>query len=53
MKIFITGGAGFIGSNSTAHFLSQGHQVTIFDNLTRIGGRANLDGWQRYPDTQT
>ncbi len=43
MKIFITGGAGFIGSNSAAHFLSQGHEVTLFDNLTRVGGRANLD----------
>jgi CDP-paratose 2-epimerase len=50
MKIFITGGAGFIGSNSTAHFLSQGHQVTIFDNLTRIGGRANLEWLATLPN---
>lgn len=42
MRIFITGGAGFIGCNSAAHFLSQGHQVTLFDNLSRIGGQANL-----------
>ncbi len=41
--IFITGGAGFIGCNSADHFLRQGHRVTIFDNMTRRGGRANLD----------
>jgi CDP-paratose 2-epimerase len=43
MKIFITGGAGFIGTNCTEHFLNQGHAVTIFDNLSRKGGRSNLD----------
>lgn len=42
MDIFITGGAGFIGCNSADHFLRQGHRVTIFDNLSRIGGPANL-----------
>jgi CDP-paratose 2-epimerase len=49
MKIFITGGAGFIGANSAAHFLAQGHQVTLFDNLTRIGGQANLDWLSTVP----
>ncbi len=43
MKVFITGGAGFIGCNSADHFLAQGHEVVIFDNLTRVGGQANLD----------
>lgn len=42
MKILITGGAGFIGCNSAAHFLQQGHTVVIFDNLSRKGGPANL-----------
>ena len=42
--IFITGGAGFIGCNSADHFLRAGHLVTIYDNLTRRGGHANL-GW--------
>lgn len=46
MKIFITGGAGFIGSNSADYFLSQGHEVTVFDNLSRVGGQANLDWLQ-------
>ncbi len=42
MRIFITGGAGFIGSNSAHHFLRQGHDVTIFDNLSRAGAHPNL-----------
>lgn len=42
MKLFITGGAGFIGCNSAAHFLQQGHAVVIYDNLSRKGGPANL-----------
>lgn len=52
MKIFITGGAGFIGSNCTAHFLAQGHHVTIFDNLSRVGGRANLEWLHHHPQQQ-
>lgn len=44
MKYFITGGAGFIGSNSADHFLKRGHEVVIFDNLSRIGAESNL-GW--------
>jgi CDP-paratose 2-epimerase len=46
MDIFITGGAGFIGCNSADHFLQQGHHVTLFDNLSRVGGPANL-AWLR------
>jgi len=30
----ITGGAGFIGSNLTEHLLSEGHSVTVVDNLS-------------------
>ena len=40
--VFITGGAGFIGCNSADHFLRRGQSVTLYDNLTRQGGRANL-----------
>lgn len=34
MKILITGGAGFIGSNLCEHFVRQGHDVTCLDNLS-------------------
>jgi UDP-N-acetylglucosamine/UDP-N-acetylgalactosamine 4-epimerase len=34
MKILITGGAGFIGSNLVNHFLLEGHQVVCLDNLS-------------------
>jgi nucleoside-diphosphate-sugar epimerase len=41
MKILITGGAGFIGSNLGAHFTRLGHAVTIFDNFSRRGADSN------------
>ena len=40
-KILITGGAGFIGSNLTEHFLKQGHEVVVLDNFA-TGHRHNL-----------
>ncbi len=42
MRILITGGAGFIGCNLTAACIRAGHQVTIYDNLSRRGSSANL-----------
>ncbi len=33
MKIFLTGGAGYIGSAAASALLEAGHQVTIFDSL--------------------
>jgi len=42
MRILVTGGAGFIGSNVAAKCLKQGHQVRILDNLSS-GNRRNLE----------
>lgn len=37
MRFLITGGAGFIGSNAGGQLLERGHEVVIFDNLSRPG----------------
>lgn len=49
-KILITGGAGFIGSNLSAHFLEKGWSLTVFDNFKRRGTRSNFS-WlkNKYP----
>lgn len=39
---FITGGAGFIGSNYVHRLLERGETVTIYDNLSRPGASRNL-----------
>jgi CDP-paratose 2-epimerase len=46
MRMLITGGAGFIGSNAVHRFLQRGAQVTIYDNLSRRGSISNL-AWLR------
>lgn len=42
MKIFVTGGAGYIGSICVEQLLNSGHTVTVFDNLTE-GHRKAID----------
>ena len=45
MRLLITGGAGFIGSNFVHHVARHtDHQVTVLDKLTYAGNRASLDG---------
>ena len=42
MKIFVTGGAGYIGSICVEQLLNLGHSVTVFDNLSE-GHRKAVD----------
>ena len=42
MKILITGGCGFLGSNIAAKYLKAGDQVFILDSLFRTGTEENL-----------
>jgi dTDP-glucose 4,6-dehydratase len=52
MRLFVTGGAGFIGSNYVHHVLeTTDDEVTVFDALTYAGNLANLadlEGNPRY-----
>ena len=38
----ITGGAGFIGSNYVHRLVQRGENVTIYDNLSRVGAQRNI-----------
>jgi CDP-paratose 2-epimerase len=42
MKVFITGGAGFIGTNAANYFCRKRADVVVFDNLSRAGSEENL-----------
>lgn len=42
MKILVTGGCGFLGSNLASEALRRGHEVQIYDDLSRRGSDVNL-----------
>lgn len=42
MKILINGGCGFLGSNLAAYGIENGYDVTVLDNLSRLGASQNL-----------
>ncbi len=50
MKILITGGAGFVGSHLADKLHSQGHDITIIDDLStgRYSNVAHLEGKERF-----
>jgi UDP-glucose 4-epimerase len=47
MNVFVTGGAGYIGSVCAEALLDAGHQVTVYDNLTE-GHRSAVDQRARF-----
>jgi dTDP-glucose 4,6-dehydratase len=52
MKIFVSGGAGFIGSNFIRHVfgLNKGYDIVNFDKLTYAGNLANLESVANDPN---
>ncbi|MFA7450076.1 MAG: SDR family oxidoreductase [Bacteroidales bacterium] len=48
MRILITGGAGFIGSNLCEYFLGKEYQITCLDNLS-TGSQSNIQGFLDHP----
>lgn len=41
MRVLVTGGAGFVGSHLVDHYVAQGHDVVVLDDLS-TGSRENL-----------
>ena len=46
MKILINGGCGFLGSNLASYGIENGYEITVLDNLSRLGSAQNLE-WLR------
>jgi nucleoside-diphosphate-sugar epimerase len=44
VRVLVTGGAGFIGSNLVEELLERGHEVKVLDNFS-TGRRQNLESW--------
>jgi len=42
MKLMITGGCGFLGSNLAEDAMKRGDDLLVFDNLQRLGSQENL-----------
>ena len=42
MKIFVTGGSGFIGSSLVKKWINDGDEIVVFDNEIRISKTAHF-----------
>lgn len=51
LRILVTGGAGFVGSNLVDRLMREGHEVTVLDNLF-TGRKKNIEHWFNHPHFQ-
>mmetsp|Transcript_25507 Transcript_25507/g.78605 ORF Transcript_25507/g.78605 Transcript_25507/m.78605 type:complete len:423 (-) Transcript_25507:56-1324(-) len=51
LRILVTGGAGFVGSNLVDKLMREGHEVTVLDNLF-TGRKRNIEHWFNHPNFQ-
>ena len=52
MKVFVTGGAGYIGSHIALELLEAGHEVTVYDDLS-LGFKGNVDNRAQFIEGST
>ena len=52
MKVFVTGGAGYIGSHITLELLEAGHDVVVYDDLS-LGFKENVDSRAQFIEGST
>ncbi len=43
MRILINGGCGYLGSNLASYGIENGYDITVFDNLSRLGSSKNRE----------